>query len=443
MFRAAPPGVGTATSGPPLAEHSLGHEAVVRGRPRSPARIQWQDLALYQYRPRSMPWRGENDLAFEWLERGAAGGERPVGTRSPQVRPDHSPVAQRPAVRRSFTRMKLPLDLSGSDPTGNERRHAWRCPAQLEPGHSCHPRAAPAGAHPADPRAARLRRRRRSACCSPSYLSRPRLHAVRDRRHRHRHAARLGGAHAGRGPARAGIAAATACSSAPPALMLATGLGFAGVTASGRCWWSRSSARSTRRRATSASSCPPSRRCSRETIAAAIAPRCSPATTSPARSRGALGALASGVPALVARALGSDADGRRALRRSSLYALRRGRRRRSLPRGLPARRSSTPRRRAARRCASSRAHRAAARGAVQPRLVRRRLRRAVAPRAVALPALSARRSATAGAVFFVAGLCGAFSQLVVGARSRRASASSRRWSTRTCPSNVLLIARRR
>jgi serine/threonine-protein kinase len=92
--------------GTALAEHSLGHEVESRA---ALDRLHASNgrTALYQI-AQIHAWRGENDLAFEWLERARL--ERDPGTRYLKYDPFMRPLRKDPRYAELLTRMKLPLD---------------------------------------------------------------------------------------------------------------------------------------------------------------------------------------------------------------------------------------------------------------------------------------------------------------------------------------------
>ena len=221
--------------------------------------------------------------------------------------------------------------------------------------------------------------------------------------------------------------------------MFATGLGFAGVAAflaaAGRRV--RRHAESVRRRRR-ACSCRRSRRCSRRTsrggshrAVRALQPR--------RHLLGALGALASGLPVLVARP-------RMAARRAAATASCSTAPSRScigaLYLGLRSGARRAPRRPAARHSSSARASVLRLTALFALDSLRRRLRRRLAGRALAVPALRSARSRRRARSSSRARVLAAFSQLVSSWLARAHRTGRARWSSRTCRPNVFLIARR-
>ncbi len=101
----APPGVGPRLRNRPGGAQPRARSGV-EGCPGPPARIQWQDCAVPDRRIHA--WRGENDLAFEWLERARL--EKDPGTRYLKYDPFMRPLRKDPRYAELLTRMELPLD---------------------------------------------------------------------------------------------------------------------------------------------------------------------------------------------------------------------------------------------------------------------------------------------------------------------------------------------
>ncbi|MGZ6078719.1 MAG: protein kinase domain-containing protein, partial [Myxococcaceae bacterium] len=92
--------------GAALAEHSLGHDAESRAALKRLLATSG-DSALYQV-AQVHAWRGETDLAFEWLERARLAGD--PGTRYLKYDPFMRTLRNDPRFADVLTRMRLPLD---------------------------------------------------------------------------------------------------------------------------------------------------------------------------------------------------------------------------------------------------------------------------------------------------------------------------------------------